>query len=236
MGGRKFCPQEELTREVLLQYLKAKGGIREVDGLLDITVQTMTGKSFSVVLESGSSAQIGLLKSEIEEAEGTPACRQDLLVLREGEPAAEEEGRVVPLADGFVISESCTIALCVAVEPGQHALAQAYYLAFCIFLFRIANLVFSSFSFLLEWAWDATSDLIKQGIFALSGIDNSIATKIDKDGYNNCMMTGPVMEGTGKHTISMKVGNGDKDYMFTNLDGNAVVYSTKCKYASLDQI
>ena len=22
MGGRKFCPQEELTREVLLQYLK----------------------------------------------------------------------------------------------------------------------------------------------------------------------------------------------------------------------
>ena len=36
MGGRKFCPQEELTREVLLQYLKAKGGIREVGGLLDI--------------------------------------------------------------------------------------------------------------------------------------------------------------------------------------------------------
>ena len=22
MGGRKFCPQEELTREVLLKYLK----------------------------------------------------------------------------------------------------------------------------------------------------------------------------------------------------------------------
>ena len=96
MGGRKFCPQEELTREVLLQYLKAKGDIREVDGLLDITVQTMTGKSFGVVLESGSSAQICLLKSEIEEAEGTPACRQDLLVLREGEAAAAEEERVVP--------------------------------------------------------------------------------------------------------------------------------------------
>ena len=70
MGGRKFCPQEELTREVLLQYLKAKGDIREVDGLLDITVQTMTGKSFDVVLESGVSAQVCLLKSEIGEAEG----------------------------------------------------------------------------------------------------------------------------------------------------------------------
>ena len=119
MGGRKFCPQEELTREVLLQYLKSKGDIREVDGLLDITVQTMTGKSFDVVLESGSTAQIGLLKSEIEEAEGTPACRQDLFVLRVGEAAAAEEGSAVPLADDFMISDSCTIALCVAIEPGN---------------------------------------------------------------------------------------------------------------------
>ena len=119
MGGRKFCPQEDLTREVLLQYLTAKGEIREVDGLLDITVQTMTGKSFDVVLESGSTAQSGLLKSEIEEAEGTRACRQDLFVLRVGEAAAAEEGSAVPLADDFVISDSCTIALCVAIEPGN---------------------------------------------------------------------------------------------------------------------
>ena len=119
MGGRKFCPQEELTREVLLHYLKAKGDIREVEGLLDITVQTMTGKSFDVVLESGITARIGLLKSEIEEAEGTRACRQDLFVLRVGEAAAAEEGSDVPLTDAFVISESCTIALCVAIEPGK---------------------------------------------------------------------------------------------------------------------
>ena len=39
MGGRKFCPQEELTREVLLQYLKVKGDIREVN-LVEVTVQT----------------------------------------------------------------------------------------------------------------------------------------------------------------------------------------------------
>ena len=63
-------------------------------------------------------------------------------------------------------------------------------------------------SFLLEWAWDATSDLIKTGMFALTGIDGSIATKVDTDiDFDNCMMTGPVMEGTGKHTISMKLGN-----------------------------
>ena len=63
---------------------------------------------------------------------------------------------------------------------------------------------------LSEWAWDATSDMTTQSVFALSGIDNSIATKIAKDrNYDNCMMTGPVMEGTGKHTISMKLGQGD---------------------------
>ena len=78
----------------------------------------------------------------------------------------------------------------------------------------MANPVFPSFSFsfcfLLEWAWDATSGLIKQGVFALSGPDSSIATKIGKDMNGNyCMMTGPVMEGTGKHTISMKLGKGD---------------------------
>ena len=85
---------------------------------------------------------------------------------------------------------------------------------FCIFLFHISNLVFSSFFFLLEWAWDATSDLIKQGDeFSLSGIDDSIATKMGEAGYNNCMMTGPVMEGAGKHTISMKLGQGDAEYM-----------------------
>ena len=47
-------------------------------------------------------------------------------------------------------------------------------------------------------------------MFALGGINDSITTKIDKDeDYRNCMMTGPVMEGTGKHTISMKLGKGD---------------------------
>ena len=82
------------------------------------------------------------------------------------------------------------------------------------FFFRIANLVFSSFSFLLEWAWDATSDLIKQGMFALGGPSDSIVTKIDKHGdWGNCMMTGPVMEGAGKHTISMKLGEGDSNCM-----------------------
>ena len=115
MGGRKFCEQEELTREVLLQYLKGKGEIREVAGLVDVTVQTMTGRSFDVVLESGASATVGQLKAEIEEVEGTLVHRQDLFVLC----AEAEKGSEVPLLDSFFIVETCTVALCVAVELGE---------------------------------------------------------------------------------------------------------------------
>ena len=115
MGGRKFCPQEELTREVLLQYLKGKGEIREITGLVDVTVQTMTGRSFDVVLESGASATVGQLKAEIEEVDGTLVHRQDLFVLC----AEAEKGSEVPLSDNFVLKEPCTVALCVAVESSE---------------------------------------------------------------------------------------------------------------------
>ena len=93
MGGRKYCPEDELTREFLLQYLKDKGEIKEVAGLVNITVQTMTGRSFDVVLESGASATVGQLKAEIEEVEGTLVHRQDLFVLC----AEAEKGSEVPL-------------------------------------------------------------------------------------------------------------------------------------------
>ena len=69
MGGRKFCP---------------KGGIREAEGLLDARYrQWQAGIQGELWCGAGagSSAQIDLLKSEIEEeieeAEGAPACRQD---------------------------------------------------------------------------------------------------------------------------------------------------------------
>ena len=83
-------------------------------GLVEVTVQTMTGRSFDVVLESGASATVGQLKAEIEEVEGTLVHRQDLFVLC----AEAEKGSEVPLLDGFVILEAFTVALCVAIKPG----------------------------------------------------------------------------------------------------------------------
>ena len=118
MGGRKYCKEEELTREVMLQYLKAKGEIKEVEGLVDVTVQTMTGHSFGIVLEAGAGAQVHVLKDEIKQAEGIPVKRQDLLMLSiEGGKGGQGSGE--PLAGDFVIEADCTVALCVASPQGK---------------------------------------------------------------------------------------------------------------------
>ena len=118
MGGRKYCKEEELTREVLLKYLKAKDEIKEVEGLVDVTVQTMTGHSFGVVLEAGAGAQVHVLKDEIKQAEGIPVQRQDLLMLSiEGGKGGQGNGE--PLAEDFVIEADCTVALCVASTQGK---------------------------------------------------------------------------------------------------------------------
>ena len=69
-----------------------------------VAVQTMTGHSFDVVLESGAAATVGQLKAEIEEVVGTLVHRQDLFVLC----AEVEKGSEVPLLDDFVIAEACT--------------------------------------------------------------------------------------------------------------------------------
>ena len=65
MGGRRSCRGDEL-----IPLLLAKKRVRVVH-TFQVTVQTMTGRSFGVILESGASATVGQLKAEIEEVEGT---------------------------------------------------------------------------------------------------------------------------------------------------------------------
>ena len=112
MGGVKLCREEELTRAVLLEFLKSQGEIKEVKGLVEVTVQTMAGASFGVMLEEGggSNSNVGALKAEIEEAEGALRYRQELFMLVEG----AEDGSEEPLSDDFEIESACTVALCVS--------------------------------------------------------------------------------------------------------------------------
>ena len=114
MGGVTLCREEELTRTVLLEFLKSQGAIEEVKGLLEVTVQTMAGASFGVMLEEGggSNSNVRALKAEIEEAEGAPRYRQELFMLVEG----VEDGSEEPLSEDFEIECACTVALCVKPE------------------------------------------------------------------------------------------------------------------------
>ena len=112
MGGGKFCRVEELTRDVLLEFLKSQGEIKEVKGLVEVTVQTMGGASFGVILEEGggSNSNVRALKVEIQEAERAPCHWQELFMLVEG----AEDGSEEPLSDDFEIESACTVALCEA--------------------------------------------------------------------------------------------------------------------------
>ena len=114
MGGVKLCRKEELTRDVLLECLKSQGTIKEVKGLVEVTVQTMAGASFGEMLEEGggSNSNVRALKAEIQEAEGAARDWQELFMLVEG----AEDGSEEPLSDGFEIESACTVALCMKLE------------------------------------------------------------------------------------------------------------------------
>ena len=106
MGGVKLCREEELTRDVLLEFLKSQAAIEEAKGLVEVTVHTMAGASFRVMLEEeGGSSNVGALKAEIEEAEGAARHRQELFVLVAGADDGSEE----PLSGDFEIEANSII-------------------------------------------------------------------------------------------------------------------------------
>ena len=79
-------------------------------------------------------------------------------------------------------------------------------------------MVLISFLF-LEFKWDVSSPLLAastaagdlKGQFKLSGLGNSIATKITLDrGIKNTLVTSTVME-KGVHRISFKIGKGEAE-------------------------
>jgi hypothetical protein len=60
MGDRRFVDQSELTRDVLLAYLKSTGEIKDAE-IFTVTVQGLSGASFPVKVEKG--ADVSQLKA-----------------------------------------------------------------------------------------------------------------------------------------------------------------------------
>ena len=105
-------------RHVLPEFLKAQGAIKEMKGLVEVTVQTMAEVSFGVMLEEKgeSNSNVRALKAEIK-VEGAPRYRQELPMLVEG----AEDGNEEPLLDDFEIDAACKVALCVKPEAASHS-------------------------------------------------------------------------------------------------------------------
>jgi hypothetical protein len=168
-----------------------------------IIVQTLSGHSFPVLMESSQTGNICALKVEIEKKQGIPPSAQQLFLVSEkasqvGQKWTTSEGSAAPspntsdqeeqqlLKDTATLTEPCTVIVYVKTPSNQ--------------------------------TWDFESPLITTlRIFELAE-DDTIATRAIGGGdcyprQDACLMTGgPPME-KGKHLISFKVLHGYLVYL-----------------------
>jgi hypothetical protein len=117
MGGRTYIKEEELTRNVLLEWAKRQGAVKEVN-LISITVQTMGGTELEVKLEDTANS-VSCVKQSICDGHGIATFSQQLfLVSKCGNKAeANVEAKQEPMGDAQLLVVDCCVALCIdAVE------------------------------------------------------------------------------------------------------------------------
>ena len=74
MGGRKYAKEQELTREILLEWTKRQGAVTEVI-LLSVSVQTMGGTELDMKLEESQNT-VKWLKLAIQDEQGISSFTQ----------------------------------------------------------------------------------------------------------------------------------------------------------------
>ena len=120
MGGRKYIKEEELTREVLLEWARRQGAVKEVN-LISVTVQSMGGTEVEVKLEDSDNT-VRSLKQNIQDSQGISSFSQQLfLVSKKGSDKAEEivEVKQGPMGDDQLIVGDCCVALCIDSEVSR---------------------------------------------------------------------------------------------------------------------
>ena len=122
LGGRTYVKEEELTRDVLLEWAKRQGAVKEVN-LISITVQTMGGTELEVKLDDTANS-VSCLKQSIQDGHGIPAFSQQLfLVSKSGDKDKAEanvEAKQEPMGDTELLEVDCCVALCIdAVEENS---------------------------------------------------------------------------------------------------------------------
>jgi hypothetical protein len=116
VGGRKYVNEEELTREVLLEWAKRQGAVKEVN-LISVTVQTMGGTELEVTLDDSDNT-VSRLKRCIQDAQGVACFTQQLFLASKGGDTTEvkDEAMQEPLGDNELISVDCCVALYIDAE------------------------------------------------------------------------------------------------------------------------
>jgi len=117
MGGRTYVKEEELTRDVLLEWAKRQGAVKEVN-LISVTVQSMGGTEVEVKLEDSDNT-VRSLKQNIQDSQGISSFSQQLfLVSKKGSDKADElaEAKQEPMGDDQLLLVDCCVALCIDAE------------------------------------------------------------------------------------------------------------------------
>jgi hypothetical protein len=191
LGGRQYCKEAGLTRELLLQYVLASQSAVPVKHVINITCSTLSGDEFRVQLEE-TDCSVKTLKDKIECITGFTRETQALFNLKARNrtsqsssscnlvcDASDELENYVPLAS------SCAVLVCLTTLP--------------------------------EWRWHSGSMLVREGFIDLC--DRRKATLMTErdslsfntngqegltlaDGCNN-LVTEQVFD-SGTHTISFK--------------------------------
>jgi hypothetical protein len=114
MGGRTYVKEEELTRDVLLEFAKCKGAVTEVH-LISVSVHMMGGSEIVVALDDTKN-KVTCLKCCLQNQLGIPMFMQQLFVVSKsgGNSAVVcEELAKAPLGDDELIEGPCSVFLCV---------------------------------------------------------------------------------------------------------------------------
>ena len=115
-GGRKYAKEQELTREILLEWAKRQGAVTEVN-LLSVSVQTMGGTELGMKLEESRNT-VKWLKLAIQDEQGISSFTQQLFLVskKSGDKDNSEVSvgaKQDPLKDDVLVGDSSILALCV---------------------------------------------------------------------------------------------------------------------------
>ena len=158
LGGRKYAKEQDLTRDILLEYAKRQGAVTEVD-LLSVTVQTMEGTELEVKLDESQNT-VKWLKLAIQDEQGISTFTQQLFLMsKSGDNADGGSGgagaQQDPLKDDDLVEESYVVALCIDFSAALNEWDSSSPLisvsiAFCF-----------CFSFESDWQWLVSEQAIR---------------------------------------------------------------------------